>query len=795
MGLFSSKTIINVSTSINRVIEDKLIPNSAKTGLIKGIFSGDQLVENIMEDLVSSVGVKAERMFTWAKSHYIYGLPHSSIMYNNAGVDVIASVLKRLTGHDCVIEYYKYSSPNNLHIGWQKLFDDYGYDQVTNEIKTLSTTKGTPVYLTDIQLVIQEATLSEQTSGSLEQWGTSPKIGSTPIRAIGSTTFSPLIIDPAASNDYYRVSCVWQEKKTKQVNGIAVEYTVNVEDTFTFDIPTVNPLKSYFQVKYSYGSLTDNGGVPIKVVPGPTHLMYEMMGIPDPDAQTLTLINEHVAYFTYEDGSGDWPELDTAANPEYSDLGSFFPFGYFRYHRYSGAKDDKNSEGYKSSKKLMSFLNMDFQKISESIDQNPGIGDVESALFMMGVPADTTVEIEQRYLFDFFKALYVKTGLAGLPRAPHIFEDTPYYGVVTGSAYDIPTAISVVIQDARFKSSFSMSGLYRYRRVGKLGPIGSHHSGEVIHTEVRHSKLLTGGDGGSLEDYTMNVVIPYKYYQKQITANIYEEIQVWNLRSFYYIWGDYSDSGNKLLVPLDHSITDNYSMADRELLYSRSLHFIFNAKTESKIAWYAQTWFKVVMVIVAIVIAYFGDWGDATALLAAVVAGVEGAALIMAITVLVSLVEMAIVSYVMKLFVKAVGPKIAAIIAVVMVAFAVYDATTFGAIQGAPYAGELLSLSNSLMSAVAGSYKDALLSLKDESDSFGIYAKGQNQILEDAKKLLEQDTWLSPFTIFGEKPGDYYNRTIHSGNIGILGVDAVSYYVDTKLTLPTLDQTMKFSFT
>jgi hypothetical protein len=35
-----------------------------------------------------------------------------------------------------------------------------------------------------------------------------------------------------------------------------------------------------------------------------------------------------------------------------------------------------------------------------------------------------------------------------------------------------------------------------------------------------------------------------------------------------------------------------------------------------------------------------------------------------------------------------------------------------------------------------------------------------------------------------ETPDDFYGRMIHQGNIGILGIDAVSHYTDNKLVLP-----------
>jgi len=63
--------------------------------------------------------------------------------------------------------------------------------------------------------------------------------------------------------------------------------------------------------------------------------------------------------------------------------------------------------------------------------------------------------------------------------------------------------------------------------------------------------------------------------------------------------------------------------------------------------------------------------------------------------------------------------------------------------------------------------------------------------LEEANTLLDQSNFLFPFVVFGEEPDDFYNRTIHSGNIGILAIDQVGAFVDNALKLPTLKNTLQ----
>jgi hypothetical protein len=99
----------------------------------------------------------------------------------------------------------------------------------------------------------------------------------------------------------------------------------------------------------------------------------------------------------------------------------------------------------------------------------------------------------------------------------------------------------------------------------------------------------------------------------------------------------------------------------------------------------------------------------------------------------------------------------------------------------------MLMLSTGLQRAVmVENYKDLL----DESSNFREYADAKQESLDAANKLLETSTVLSPFVIFGEKPEDFYNRTIHFGNIGTLGITAISSYVDIALTLPKIYDTL-----
>jgi hypothetical protein len=110
--------------------------------------------------------------------------------------------------------------------------------------------------------------------------------------------------------------------------------------------------------------------------------------------------------------------------------------------------------------------------------------------------------------------------------------------------------------------------------------------------------------------YRQELPIKTYRYQRQASPGVYDEILVDGLKMTYFIYGDYTTTGDEfnddfLLIPLDRSITRRYSIPVRELLYARSLHFVFNSRVVTEIKWYQRGIFKALLLIVAIVITIF----------------------------------------------------------------------------------------------------------------------------------------------------------------------------------------------
>lgn len=746
MGLFSSKTVITVGTAVARVIEDDTLPDSVYTGFTKGTFSEDgQLIENVMEDLASGIGVRASRAYQYGKKSYAYGVPSGAILESTSGKDVMAQVLQSIYGQVATVSYYHFGAFNNLHVGWVKLVADHGYVPTTNVLGTLSAEKGKTVYLTNMAVVVTEASLMELANGSLDQWGAPANSGS---QVTGNPVYdealrkvnelkSPTLfeLDPASDKDYLRVDYSWLENESYVSEGVTLTRNVKKTGFFKMYLDGYDVNKDYHQVRF-------------------------------------TLANGTVGYRIFEDDKGEYPKLDALYDPQYSSNGQYFPFTYFRYEKRNGA-EDKTTQWYKNSKRLLNTLGMDYEQVANAINENPDIADVEQAMMIMAVPANTKDQNEMRYLHAYFKQLF---GLST--------HETP----AVGNPFTKGLANSIVIQDKRFKMTLGYSNIIRTLVVGKVAEPGQY-------TFVLENKSVTveGVQVDTLKKIFWNTSRKVHVYRKQIDLNQYEEIRVYGLNMNYHIFQQYSAVGDEddaiLLVPIDMAITRKYSLPVKEVLYARAMQYVFNSKVVTKVKWYQQGWFRIFMLVVAIVVTVITYGSTWTAIGAALAAGTitVGAVVYM---VAVGILKMVLIGLALKLFVRAVGPEFAFIVAIAATLVGAYQAIDAGSIAGAPWASELLTLSTGLTKGVSIEVDRQFVKLQADSLDFQQYMKAENERLEKANDLLKNDHKLSPMVIFGETPSQYYNRTVHSGNIGLLGITSVSEYFDVSLQLPKLTETL-----
>ena len=759
MGFFQGREITSVGTSISRVISDDLIPDSANSAIIKSIIQGGNITDYVQDELANSFGIKAKRMYEYGETKYVFGLPSGEFYVNTQGTAEVKAILDAETGTNTE-PYYTHLGPmNTLHMAWMALTSQYGYDSVSNKLNTLSDQLGNPCYLTDMQVIIPAETFDILNPKAIEQWGVSPKAGFVPGTAIWIPGMENLIgytpVERSASATFEQVlvkySVLISSPEFDEYSNTYVETVVLEEAELTIPITGFNTDSEYF------------------------HAMYEIDG------------KRH--YWVYQLGAGVYPQLDSIFDTPPVVAGEFYPFGYFRLNKTSiGA--DKNSAQYKTSKTLIEYLGLDYDDILKAVDENPDIDDVEQAMMMSLVPANTVNQDEQQYLYTFFDKLRINQGST----ASTYTLDQILAGLSRGGAGEV--ASSIVVQDSAFKLAVSNAGIFKKRRGGSIGIRGSYSS---RYAERTGSFPVSNSEG---PEYNWEYTIPCYYYQYQVSDSMYDEIEVINLTTQYFIYGKYSTigSGNNTLVmvPLDRSIMTGYSLTHSERLFSRSLYYVFNSRVETKLAWYTSEAVSFGLFIIAVVALVFGQ-AEAFSLWLSLVAAGSITILEIIIAILTKLLIALVIGYAVRKVIDSVGPAAAVALAVLAAAASVYGAysglTTSGfgsniCSAPLPFAEDMLAISSSLIDGINDAFTGKIQDIQNEFADLNAEAIRTSELIDKAQDLLATSALLSPLTIIGEEPEDYYRRTMYSGNVGVAAIDGVSNYVERALSLPTIAMTL-----
>lgn len=735
MGLFSSKTVVTVGTSVQRLVEDKNIVSSAKLAITEALYSNGDVVDHLLESAVSSIGTKAALYYNYARDHSPYGLPSGEVLSNTKGKDEVQVILDALEGSPVLIDYCRYGPPNAIHWGWIRLISDYGYDPLTNKLGVLSAQKGYDVYLNDMYLVVPANQYTSYPIESMQIWGDSPNSGYVPGR-ISSIYISPTPTLFDGLTEKLVISVSWKKPPSNNKWNSKTEKSSEV-----FDIPATaiaNKEDEYFHVRY--------------------------------------ISNGIVKYWMYKQGSGNFPELDSLFEPDLV-VGEYFPNVYFRLNK-TNPKNNQSSDAYKASKKMMKILGGDYSDLVDRIHENPDIGDVEQAYLTFAVPADTADEAEIGYLYEYFDRLR-DAGSSSIESSKRM---RIYGGVQNIDKY------SISIRDAAVNISLIHDGIFKKRFVGNFGPVGSVASGKGTYTYQQEISRRIAGQTTTLN---LDLIGEYRYYRKQIGLNLYDELRVYDLKMKYFIWGNHNtvngdDAGEICLIPLDMNITKSMPITEREYLYNRAMHVVFNSVHIQKVKWYQQSWFATFIQIVGIVLTVmsFGtDGGQFMALAAAITAG---SYYIAAQIILTMVLNYLMTQELFKLFVKMVGPEFAFLVALAAAAYGMSQYLGDASKQAISTAKDFLQLANGLVSSAQSSLEDMYKDLLKDASAFEKEMGLKQDLLEKAENLLTVDSYLNPFVIIGESPTDYFNRTAHSGNIGTMLIDDVHSFYSRSLTLPRI---------
>lgn len=750
MGLFSSKTKYTVNVTVANVFEPEGIPKSAKNGVTKALFNGGDIQEHIMEELVNSIGARCNVGYIWAAkdNNYPLGLPASDIKSYINAEGLVKDAIEANIGRTVVLDYYRFGPINSMHFGWQHCFTSLQYDPQTNELKTLSASTGKKCYLANIVATYQQAhydwMLETSDMGCMDQLGPSPKSGFLPSAPFNT----PQYVGGYAEQPEY------------QVSSVATEDYVTITYEFE-DSPGVFVRRSIIASMASYDQEAD----------------FHMARYKDSTGKT--------GFFTYRHGAGTYPLVDIAFQAEDLGIGTYYPWTYFRIGQQQASQALPKAT-YDAMVKWCQYIGVDYDTMNKAVEDDVEKDDVSQVMMCFGVNPGGQEQSELQYLFKHFDRLHANARQqAGLV--------TDLYGKM--NAFTSSPSQFQRIRDRQFAISYQFSGIVKVRRTGKVTGV-NQYKGTFKRVPQNAQTFATQGPNGAGSSSGIPTQKAY-IYQHQVSDTVYDEVAVYNLRMNYEVHrkkGFAAGPGDStLLIPADRAIVETIGLTLREDLLCRSLKLMVNTVVKTKQPWYASSAFKFIMLAVAVVITIV-SMGAAWQTIVAASALSIGA---LALTVLTIIVQGLAISFGVKLFVKLAGPEAAVFAAVLIAATGAY-----GIAADATWGESLVGVATNLANESTAVMQDMFNTVMAELTDFQNMAAGVYDSLAEKSELLGLNSniaGLEPFDlinkvpniIFGESPTALYSRTVHSGNIGAVGIDSVQFYHSSKLMLPTLQDTIQ----
>lgn len=772
MGLFSTKKKTVVQTSVSRMIEDSDIKSTQQSAVVEYVLQSTTQVDSdiatmslpdrLMQAHANSIVAKMDKFYRYAKSgQYYYGLPKASVVLPNANAltSKVKDILDAEYQADVTVEYALIGEPNHLHMAWVELIKQFLYNPETNELERLSALQGTPCYLDDLVVHYSKDTVTRvEDADYFRQYGIAATAGYTPIREANQDAEHSLSVEDAAlSSDFARVTY------GRMVGG---KYT-----TETLDVDLSDYVVSYD---------TDN-----------LEGMNETTGLASPLSSeddyvmgccTYTQSGKtYRKYFTYIYGSGAYPTLDDLYDTNES-TGQYYPRIYARLDNTDLAADTlSDTEAYKSSVKAAKRLDLNWSEwVGQLHDNVEDTGNVQQAFVCLALPAHSKDPLIHEYMYGYFKKLYDSSETMRIDAVSKYETISVEY-----RENQAKQGASIVIEDEAFKQILNYSAIGSRYIQGKVAEVGEY--------AYKHGTAVIGTTRLGFISRTNTKT--YHAYQYQVSETTYREVRVYGLSFTENVRGGNNTvstgTSENLLVPIDKVMASEFSLRDRELLYSKGLHIVFNTLQVVKTKWYQSSVFKVVMFIAAVVMSVFTG-GQSLTLYAVAMAALNAVVIGLALSALA------------KLAVKlGVDIKIITVVAVIAMAYAGY--LSINNVKGVfdVSAKTLLNASNQALNFTQKIAEVEVANLNKDMSEFESAAKAKEDAMKEVQgmlsspELIGSDLFMdkqiytpNPLLNLYQSPNDYYTRTVHTGNPGAACYDLLSGYVDQALVLPKAEVTL-----
>jgi len=744
------KTYISAVT-MPLMVEQK---NRSADIVLGAVISGESIAANLVNESLGNMANVAGKAYRYAKDYYTLGLPSGQLGgLQSIPDDVIREVIVAELGKEVAIDYAFIDILNAKTVMLPFLVNTRGYGRTDNAILTHPFTL-TPTF--EIPVLVGEDMLS------LEK------------------TYPVLLqnVDMDAEGTQVTLYYTHEYHTYTENDGQYMEYAHTENFSEVVAVPADLVLGGRYVICY--------------------YFTFNALGELDPDSGS---------FWFYQMYTNVHPTLEVDLESFGSD--AFMPVIPIRRNNIDLTTID--DELYQTSKKLLKKIKLDIDALATQLNANPSIADIDHAYIMFGIDAGSEDLIDLRYLIEYFDYLsdvqkYTQFDYSNALATGKLIPATIVRPAIYRSATNQVTDLSLLEYSLNIEISFSY--ISSIIKVGVIGPL--YHATKEHFSESYN--IATGnytGDAGTEEFVT--VTRHSITYRLQITPTQYKEVCIYDPSHRNYIYTRHAVVSDALsimdpldknfIIPVHYGIAQGLPLLVRNQLFNNSLVLVINSYEVVKLEWYESSFFKFLVMAVGVIVTVISAGGTTGWMAGLSAAFAKGVGQLLMNLVFKALIAVAL-SFAFKLVVNLIGVDAAMILGAVLAIFSIFKmgmgSTGMNPITGTTTAQMCMSAAMSLMEAARGFVLEQLQEVQNEYIAFQSEADAKTKELEEAQALLDTRSDFNPlyfiqkpleYTNFNETPGEFYQRTVHQGNIGTVALDVISNYYDIMLKLPEPDYT------
>lgn len=769
MGLFSRKKKISVSSVTVNLAGDNP-KNFLHETITSAVLEGSDMASTISTSYLQGMGTKIRQVYRYGRDYYAYGLPSGFIWYGVTSSEGVQEVLEELNpGKVVTTLIIDFTVADLAYWIEQYLTQQYDWDEDYGGL-------GAPPPGVNADA---EVTWSIDNNSKV-----TINMSNTP----GTVTFTEdkIFTGILYTARYYHVIYRTHDSATPIVTTETRPYESGDVAGTTTNTNTVN----------DFGHVTQTVTTIVTTInSSSTETTIEKTVV-------VTTISRK-QYFMYRSGSGTYPTLD-AINNQTVRASTYYPVVPLRVNNVDKTNPNNVSANqFKTSTTLLNKMGLKFRDLGNKINENPDVGDIDHAFFVLGISLNSQYESSKDYLHEFFKYL---AQISPSDKERYILWRNSFVEV-DGTAQS--TSPPPPVNNLSLKQDpYDISIAYQYAELtvknGSIGPIGT-----VTRSTGPAASITIVSNNNNNNSIDLEGDVSVITFRKQISNTQYEEVEICGLEHTNYVYRGHnvaisgqaslSNPDNEgFLIPLCAHVVDAQQIVARTQMTYDCLHIVVNSYTVTKAKWYQTGIFKIVTIAIAVVIAIYSagtlSAGIAAAAASATAAGTSVAAAVG--TYIATQVAIGVaISMGVTFLASQINPNLAIFAAVAMLAYGAVSAyQSYGdpSAEGLPYASEVMSMvpavSKGAETRLEKDLQGVVKQMQEQAENY----KKQMQEIEDAMDALgnpnpniDIDGLMNAafFNLF-EQPDEFFARTLNM-NPGTVTLDSISGYADYALTLPT----------